>query len=83
MNQLRKPTFVIAIIVALACIILAALAFRLVTMGGRVQVQTTPNTALSPLPSVKATPNPSLTKLPVQDPSAVLGVDANNPSNNY
>ena len=85
MNQLRKPTFVISITVALICILLSVLAYRLIVMGGRVQVQTVPNTALTPLPNLKATAtsNTSLIKLPVQDPSAILGVDANNPSNNY
>lgn len=83
-NQLKKPVFIISMIIVVACILLSVLAYRLITMGGRLQTKAPVHTPV-PSPTVKptATPNSSLITLPVQPPSAVLGVDANNPSNDY
>src|SRR5579875_1471242 len=83
MSQLKKPTSVVSIIVALVCILFSVLAYRLIIMGG--YIPTSPNAAPPSSSNLKitVTPNPSLIKLPVQDPSAILGVDANNPSDNY
>jgi hypothetical protein len=90
LNLLKKPSIVLFIIVLIGCIVFSILAYRTTIIGGRLQptpaAQTTTNRA-SPTPALKSTPTSTalqgLTVLPVQSPSSVLGVDANNPAYSY
>jgi hypothetical protein len=89
LNLLKKPSIVLFIIVLIGCIVLSVLAYRTTIIGGRLQptpiAQTT--SKASPTPVAKSTATSTalqgLTVLPVQSPSSVLGVDANNPADAY
>ncbi|HEX4205194.1 MAG TPA: hypothetical protein VHZ51_13570 [Ktedonobacteraceae bacterium] len=80
---LRKPSVLVFIILLLVCVILSALSYRVITLGGYQKPDPHPSTSASaPTPTATSTPRPTatpaahLTTLPIQPPSSVRGVDA-------
>ena len=89
LNLLKKPSTVVLIIILIGCVLLSILAYRTVIIGGRLHAQPTAAaskadpTPVQKTPAITPTATQALTILPTQDPSAILGVDANNPANPY
>ncbi|QBD81267.1 hypothetical protein EPA93_36940 [Ktedonosporobacter rubrisoli] len=69
--MLKRPSVIILIVVIIGCIVLAALAYNTVI---RTPPQTdTAGAVATPKPTL--TPTPQITKLPVQSPDKVLGIE--------
>ncbi|GCE19383.1 hypothetical protein [Dictyobacter kobayashii] len=88
LNILKKPGGVVLTIVAVLCIVLAVLSYRLVSASPEQATaivtptrQPTP-TRPTPTPKIKASPTPAPLILPVEDRSKVLGI-AGDPAVNY
>ncbi|MBV9230483.1 MAG: hypothetical protein JOZ18_14335 [Chloroflexi bacterium] len=87
LNWLKKPATIIFIVVLVASIVLATLAYRTIVGGARPQTVTpvgTTTVKLTPtvIPTLSATATPMPTILPVQDPSHILGIDGD-PKTSY